>query len=111
MHHSGLLLNQGKATEQLLAQSQPNQSILIEDMPERPPLAPNVHLLGEMQGTGFKARQWLIRRGDQYIQLTELLYRIVEQANGARTLENIATAVTETTDWLVSADNVRQLLQ
>lgn len=41
----------------------------------------------------------------------ELLYRVVEQASGEQTLEEIAAGVTESTDWLVSADNVRQLIQ
>ena len=77
----------------------------------RPALAPHVQLLGEMQGTGFKERQWLLRRHDHFIQLTELLYRIAERADGVHTLEEIATEVTEATDWLVSAENVRQLLQ
>lgn len=78
---------------------------------EYPALAPQVHLLGEMQGTGFKDRQWLIQRDSQFIQLTELLYRVAEQANGERTLEEIAAGVTAATEWLVSADNVRQILQ
>jgi putative peptide zinc metalloprotease protein len=111
MNHSELLFQRGKATEQILSPRQASQAIATEAVPERPALAPNVQLLGEMQETGFKARQWLLRRDDQFVQLTELLYRIAEEANGAHTLEEIATKVTETTDWLVSADHVRQLLQ
>jgi len=64
-----------------------------------------------MQGTGFTDRQWLIQRDGQFIQLTELLYRVAEQANGERTLDEIATEVTAATEWLVSADNVRQIIQ
>ena len=41
-------------------------------VPERPALAPDVHLIGEMQGTGFKDRQWLIQRQGRFIQVTEL---------------------------------------
>src|SRR5207248_3056149 len=55
--------------------------------------------------------QWLIQRGCHFLQVTELLYRIAEQANGKRTLEEIAQKFTDSTDWLVSADNVRQLIQ
>jgi putative peptide zinc metalloprotease protein len=80
-------------------------------VPERPALAPNVHLVGELQGSGFTERQWLIQRDGRYIQLTELLYRIAEHANGERTLEQIAAAVTEATEWLVTADDVRDLIQ
>ncbi len=81
------------------------------DVPERPALAPNVELSGEMQGTGFQEQQWLIQRDGQFIQVTELLYRVLEQINGERTLEEIAAGVTESTDWMVSADNVRYLIQ
>jgi putative peptide zinc metalloprotease protein len=80
-------------------------------VPERPALAPNIQLVGEMQETGFEDRQWLIQRGGRFMQVTELLYRVAEQANGERTLEEIAAGVTESTDWMVSSDNVRQLIQ
>ncbi len=83
----------------------------VEVSEERPALAPDVQLVGELQGSGFKDRQWLIQRDGQFIQLTELLYRLAEQANGERTLEEIATAVTEATDWLVTADHVRQIVK
>src|SRR5262249_39068194 len=92
-------------------QSQAEHPTTPTEVPVRPALAPHVQLVGEMQGTGFKERQWLIRRHDQFIQLTELLYRVAERANGARTLEDIAAELTEATEWLVSSDNVRQLLQ
>src|SRR5437773_8907331 len=81
------------------------------EVPQRPALAPNVQLVGEMQGMGFKDRQWLIQRGGQFIQLTELLYRLAEQTNGERTLEEIAKGVTESTDWIVDSTDVRQLIQ
>jgi putative peptide zinc metalloprotease protein len=87
------------------------QSAGAAEMPERPTLAPNVRLVGELPETRFRDRQWLIQRDGRFIQLTELLYRVAEQANGERTLEEIAAGVTESTDWMVSADNVRQLIQ
>jgi putative peptide zinc metalloprotease protein len=80
-------------------------------VPERPSLAPGVQLIGEMKDTGFKDRQWLVRRGERFIQTTELLYRVAEQATGERTLEEMAAGVTGSTDWLVSADDVRRLIQ
>src|SRR4051812_20414240 len=80
-------------------------------VPERPALAPDVHLIGVMQGTGFKDRQWLIRRQGRFIQVTELLYKVAEQANGQHTLEEIAEKVTEATDWWVSPEDVRQLVR
>jgi putative peptide zinc metalloprotease protein len=80
-------------------------------VPERPQLAPNVELVGEMQHSGFEDRQWLVQRDGRFIQLTELLYRVAERANGEQTLEEIALGVTEATDWMVSAADVRQLIQ
>jgi putative peptide zinc metalloprotease protein len=77
----------------------------------RPTRATDVELVGEFQGSGFAERQWLIRRGERFVQLTELLYRIVEQADGTKTLEEIADAVTGSTDWLVTPENVRDLLE
>jgi putative peptide zinc metalloprotease protein len=85
--------------------------IAAAGVPERPTLASGVRPVGELRDTGFKDRQWLIRRGDEFIQVTELLYRLAEQANGERTLEEIAAALTESTDWMVTADNVRMLIQ
>ena len=80
------------------------------EVPEYPALAPNVELVGEMQETGFRDRQWLVQRGGRFIQLTELLYRVAEQADGSRTHGEMAEGVTESTEWLVSAENVRQLV-
>ncbi len=81
------------------------------EVTERPELSPNVQLAGQLQGSGFRDQQWLIQRNGQFIQLTELLYRVAECANGERTLQEIAEVVTDKTDWMVSADNVRFLIQ
>lgn len=77
----------------------------------RPELEPGVELIGELQGSGFQDRQWLINRGDRFIQVTDLLYRIAEQADGGHTLDEIAGAITQATGWLVTADQVRQLIE
>jgi putative peptide zinc metalloprotease protein len=98
-------------TSQTGAQTLQVQSIATLEMPDRPVLAPNVQLIGELKESGFKDRQWLIQRDGQFIQLTELLYHVAEQANGEHTLEEIAASVTEATEWLVSPDNVRQIVQ
>src|SRR5439155_11256852 len=71
----------------------------------------NVHLVGELQGSGFVDRQWLVQRDGSYIQLTELLYRVVELIDGQRTLDEIAAAVTESTEWLITPENVQQIIQ
>jgi putative peptide zinc metalloprotease protein len=67
--------------------------------------------VGEWQGSGYLDRQWLIERDGRFIQVSELLYRIAEQANGERTIPEIAARVTEATEWLVSADQVWQLVK
>lgn len=78
---------------------------------ERPALAEGVALAGELQGTAFKDSQWLIVRDSRFLQVSELLYRVAERANGTRTLEEIAERVTDSTDWLVTAENVRQIIE
>ncbi len=78
---------------------------------ECPALAPGVQLVGEMLDSGFQERQWLVQRDGQFIHLTELLYRVLEQADGKRTVNEIAGGVTEATEWIISADQVRQLVQ
>src|SRR5437764_12526790 len=57
------------------------------DVPERPALAPNIVLSGEMEESGFAERQWMVQRSGQFIHLTELLYHVVEQIDGQRTLD------------------------
>lgn len=80
-------------------------------VPERPVLAAGVQLAGEMSETGFVDQQWLVQRDGHFIQLSELLYRVAEQADGHHTLEEIGEAVTDATQWLVTADNVRSILR
>src|SRR5437763_12077944 len=86
----------------------------IETSPEagtRPALAQNVTLMGELPGNGFKSRQWLIERDSQFIQVSELLYKVAEQLNGERTLPEIAAALTESTDWIIEAEDVDRLIR
>jgi putative peptide zinc metalloprotease protein len=64
-----------------------------------------------MRETGFTDRQWLVQRDGQFLQVTELLYRVLEQLDGARGLDEIAAGLTASTDWMVTADNVRQILR
>jgi putative peptide zinc metalloprotease protein len=101
--------NANEAAEQQAARHAAQAPVV--EVPEYPALAPDVELVGEMKESGFEDRQWLIQRGGRFIQLTELLYRVVEQSNGERTLAEIATEVTRASDWMVSADNVRLLIQ
>jgi putative peptide zinc metalloprotease protein len=82
----------------------------LGESPEQPLLASGVQLVGEMPDTAFVDRQWLIQRNGQFIQLSELLYRVVEQMDGRRTPDEIAEGVTDATRWLVTGDQVEQLI-
>ncbi len=78
-------------------------------IPERPARAPNVHLSGAME-SGFQEGQWLIQRDGSFIQVPEVLYRILEYADGSRTLDELAAAVSETTGRSLSVDNLRLII-
>src|SRR5256886_10382411 len=88
----------GRPTEPLPGR-EPGQSAPAVEVPERPALSQNVQLVGEMPETGFTDRQWLGQRDGRFIQLTELLYLIVEHAHGYRALEEIAARGTDATAW------------
>ncbi len=81
-----------------------------DQVAERPQLAPNIVLAGEMQDGAYEQKQWLVQRDGQFVQLTELLYRVIEQVDGSHTADDIAAGVSKTVNRSVSADNVRQLL-
>ena len=77
-----------------------------------PARADGLQLLGEMEASGFREAPCLARRADgQTIQLTELLYRVLEAVDGRRDLEAIAAAVSERTGRDASADDVRFLIE
>jgi putative peptide zinc metalloprotease protein len=98
-------------TNQATSQSGQERSPVVVEIPERPALAATVHLIGELQEGGFKDRQWFIQRDGQFLQLPELLYRVLEHLNGEHTIEEIAEEVTEATEWIVSPDKLRYILQ
>jgi putative peptide zinc metalloprotease protein len=100
-----------KGVEVAASQTPQGQSTTSLTVPEYPTLASNVQLSGELQGSGFADRQWLIQRDGRFIQVTELLYRIAEHADGERTLDEIAERVTDTTDWAVTRDQIQHLIQ
>lgn len=76
-----------------------------------PARADGVQLLGTAEGSGYREPPALVRRADgQTLQLTRLLYLVLEAADGTRDLEGIAGHVSEGSGRLVSADNVRTLM-
>jgi putative peptide zinc metalloprotease protein len=82
----------------------------VDTLPERPALAPQVVLSGELKDAGFAHQQWLVQRGGRFVQVTELLYRILERADGQRTLDEIAAGVSQAIGRGVSADQVGHLI-
>lgn len=77
-----------------------------------PALADGVQLRGVMDASGFKEPPCLARRADgQTVQLTDLLFRVLESIDGHRDAAAIAAAVSETIDKRASADNVSYLIE
>ena len=76
-----------------------------------PVRADGVQLLGETKGSGYKEAPSLVRRADgQTIQLTRLLYLVLEAIDGRRGLDSIAEHASTGFGKLVSAENVQTLI-
>ena len=74
--------------------------------------ADGVELLGELDGSGFKETPYLARRGDgQTIQLTELLYKVLEEIDGSRDLDAVADAVSDRIGKQAAADDIAFLVE
>ena len=79
--------------------------------PEVPQVATGVELIGEYEASGYKEAPCLVRRSDgQTIQLTPLLYALVELVDGRRDTAGIANLLSARTGRTVSDDNVRYLI-
>lgn len=103
--------NSSSGDDHVAVTTQPAPPASVPTAPERPALALGVELVGELQGSGYQERQWLVQRDGQFIQISELLYCVAEQINGERTLDEIAARVTEATEWAITAEQVRYIIQ
>src|SRR5687768_1844043 len=75
-----------------------------------PVRADGIQLIGRSQGSGYREAPSLVRRGDgQTLQLTPLLYAVLEAADGTRGVEEIADRASAVSGRLVRGDNVRTL--
>ncbi len=84
---------------------------LTGELLENPVRADGVQLIGEAEGSGYRQAPSLVRRADgQTLQLTRLLYLVLEAVDGNRGLEDIARHASSGSGRLVSADNVRTLI-
>src|SRR5688500_9853752 len=80
------------------------------DTQERARPAGGVQLVGELSGSGFKDRQWLVMKGGRFVQVGELLYRVLELADGTRTVPELASQLGSSIGRGISAENVEYLL-
>ena len=75
-----------------------------------PVRADGVQLLGEVPGSGYRVAPALVRRADgQAIQLTPLLYAVLEQVDGQRTHPEVAEAVGAALGRQVTGQDVETL--
>jgi putative peptide zinc metalloprotease protein len=80
-------------------------------LPDVPVRADGIELIGETKGSGYREPPSLVRRADgQAIQLTRLLYLVLEAVDGKRTTGQIAEYASTRFAKLVSEDNVRTLV-
>jgi putative peptide zinc metalloprotease protein len=78
---------------------------------EAPVRAEGIQLIGEMPGSGYRTPPKLVRRADgQTIQLTPLLYLVLEGVDGRRTNAEISERVSAAFGRPVSAENVATLV-
>src|SRR5215212_4807651 len=83
----------------------------VQPTPTAPRLT-EVELFGEYEGSGFKEPPYLARRADgQVVQLSRLLYLVAAEVDGQRSFEQIAARVSLEFGRIVSADNVRFLVE
>jgi putative peptide zinc metalloprotease protein len=89
----------------------PTTELTDPTVPVRPLLAEDVQLIGEFDGPGLRDRQWLLMKDGRFVQLTELLYRVLEQADGVRDLDEMASNVGQAIERVVSRENVEHLVR
>lgn len=71
-----------------------------------------MELLGEFSGSGFKDAPSLVRRADgQTVQVTSMLYQLLDALDGERNVEELAEELGRRCGKAVAADDVRYLLE
>src|SRR4051794_32797577 len=79
--------------------------------PEVPSRAEGVTLIGELPGSGYRDAPSLVRRSDgQTMQLTRLLYLVLEAVGGTRRYDEIADQVSGHVGRRLTADQARLLV-
>lgn len=81
---------------------------LVDAVPAR---VDGVELIGEMAGSGYRTPPSLVRRADgQVLQLTPLLYAVLDAVDGRLDYAGIAEVASEATGRHITDDNVRMLI-
>src|SRR3954464_10275225 len=76
-----------------------------------PVLAPGTQLLGVQPGSGYVVPPALVRRDDgQVLQLTPLLYAVLECVDGRRDADAVARAASQVCGRGLAADDVMTLV-
>jgi putative peptide zinc metalloprotease protein len=90
----------------------PSSAAPVAEHPlQGPARADGVQLIGRSEGSGYREPPSLVRRADgQTLQLTPLLYAVLEAVDGRRTVEDIAAQASQASGRLISAENVRTLM-
>ncbi len=78
---------------------------------DAPARVDGVQLIGEMVGSGYRTPPALARRGDgQVLQLTPLLYLVLNAVDGRRSFAEIAAVVSDASGRGITAGDVRTLV-
>src|SRR6478735_10322113 len=94
-----------------LSQDPPGRTITTTGA-HLPALADGVQLLGPAEGSGYREPPALVRRADgQTLQLTPLLYAVLEGVDGTRSLGQIAEYAANKSGRLITAENVQTLIE
>ena len=82
----------------------------VTTLVDAPTRVDGVQLIGEMVGSGYRTPPALVRRGDgQVLQLTPLLYLVLDAADGRRSCAEIADVVSHALGRSVTEDDVATL--
>jgi putative peptide zinc metalloprotease protein len=74
--------------------------------------AGGVELLGEVAGSGYRRPPSLVRRADgQILQLTPVLYAVLECIDGRRDVAGVARAVTERHGLVIDPEDIAHLVE
>ena len=88
------------------------EQLVAQQADVAPQLAAGVELLDEYQGSGLTEATYLVKRpGGQVVQVSRLLYLVLDGIDGQRTVAEIAARVTLAFGRTVSAGNVDYLLE